>query len=141
MTFIQDTARNLRLIDLCEHYAAAERDRAALKPQRAYVMMMLTRARTQTALTNDRPEAALQIVEEGIASLEALAGKTTDDDPFTSEADTLRTLRREVLDKMSDDAPAKLQAELQQALACEDYERAAELRDRLTSVPDCGYGV
>ena len=42
---------------------------------------------------------------------------------------------------LPDDAPAKLQTELELALATEDYERAAELRDRLARQRDCRTGV
>ncbi len=130
----RDTARNLRVIDLCTRYAATERDRAALRPQRAYVMMMLRGARAQLALSNGLPDVALRIVDEGIAGLENLA---TDDeaDPYRAEARTLHALRREILDRLPEDAPARLRAELELALATEDYERAAELRDRLAQQP------
>ena len=51
----RDTARNLRVIDLCERYAAAPRDRELLRPQRAYVLMMHARARAHLALNRGVP--------------------------------------------------------------------------------------
>ncbi len=127
----RDTVRNLRLMDLCERYAAVEADRTALRRQRAYVMMMHTRAKTYRALQRGMHEVALQITDEGLVSLTALDPDTDEADPHATELNTLRTLRDEVLQKMPPDAPAKLQSELSLALECEDYERAAELRDRL----------
>ncbi len=131
----RDTARNLRLIDLCERYAAAEADRGALGRQRAYVMMMYARGRAFGALRDGRYEQALRFADEGIASLDALPGDEPDSDRHASELKTLRGLRLEILKEMPDNAPPKLESELAQALACEDYERAAELRDMLNLRP------
>jgi hypothetical protein len=133
----QDSARNLRVIDLCARYAAAERDRVMLQMQRAYVMMMHTRARAQLAVSRGQPEEAVRIVEQGIAELERQGAEAEADESWMREANTLRAVRRELLERLPDDAPAKLQSELEWALATEDYERAAELRDRLASRRDC----
>lgn len=135
----RDTARNLRAIELCLRYAAADRDRAVLRPQRAYVMMMNTRARAQRALGNDQTEAALRVVDEGMAALRRLA-RDESDDPFLAEIRTLQGLRREILDKLPEGTPARLRAELEVAIATEDYERAALLRDRLGHAADCAPG-
>jgi protein-arginine kinase activator protein McsA len=56
-----------------------------------------------------------------------------EDDEHTcaSELKTLQELRREVLDKLPDNSLLRLQSLLERALAEEDYERAAELRDEL----------
>lgn len=137
----RDTVRNLRVIDLCERYAINPADRTALCRQRAYVMMMNTRAKAYLELQREMPEAALRTVEEGLASI---AGLSTDDEqgePYDGELRTLRGLRREILGKMPDDAPARLQSELESALTREDYERAAELRDRLAHRHRCAHGV
>lgn len=136
----RDTARNLRVIDLCLRYAAAERDRVMLRPQRAYVMMMNIRARAQRALANHQPETALRIADEGVAALRGLA-RDDADDPFRAEIRTLQGLRREILEKLPEGAPARLRAELEVAIATEDYERAALLRDRLGQTADCTHRV
>ena len=46
-------------------------------------------------------------------------------------------MRGEILEQLPDDAPPKLESELELALATEDYERAAELRDRLAKRRSC----
>jgi hypothetical protein len=132
----RDTARNCRLIDLCERYAATEADRQTLCRQRAYVMMMHTRARAYLAAGSARYDTALQIVDEGLATLEALDEPNEDENPHAGEMNTLRALRQEILEGMPADAPAKLQSDLQLALECEDYERAAQLRDRLAQTKE-----
>jgi hypothetical protein len=124
----RDTARNLRVIELCERYAAAEHDRQVLHAQRGYVLMMYTRARAYLALGRGLAGDALRVVDAGLAELERA------EQDCQGEADMLRTLRHEILERMPDDAPPRLQAELDVALALEDYERAAALRDQLKSV-------
>lgn len=136
-----DTLRNLRVIDLCERYAIAPADRNALCRQRGYVMMMNTRAKAYLALQEERPEVALRKVDEGLANVAGLSTDHEHGDPHVGELKTLRALRREILGKMPDDAPAKLQSELELALACEDYEHAAELRDRLARRRRCAHRV
>jgi hypothetical protein len=127
----RDTARNLRVIELCERYAACETDRTLLGPQRPYVLMMNTRARAQAAAARMEPDLALQIVDMGLAEIERQ--RDSEDEPeCSSELGTLRTLRREIIGGLPEHAPARLQSELDMALAIEDYEHAAELRDRLS---------
>jgi len=130
----RDTARNLRVIDLCERYAAAEVDRTLLRPQRAYVMMMSTRARAQLALQEGRPADALEVIDDGIVSLQALGGSDEGEQTPENELSALRGLHQEVVARMPDDAPVRLATELARAVASEDYELAAELRDRLAKV-------
>lgn len=127
----RDTARNLRLIDLCERYAATEADRRALSRQRAYVLMMHTRGRTYGALQREQFGGALRIVDDGLAALAELPGREEETEPNGGELAVLRALRDEVVRRMPADAPERLHCELEQAVAREDYERAAALRDRL----------
>ncbi len=130
---VRDTARNLRVVDLCERYAATPRDREVLRPQRPYVLMMHARAEALHALARGKAPAALRIVERGIADLDRLRTDANDDELCGSELTTLRALYREVLEQMPDNAPARLRSQLDAALAAEDYERAAALRDQLTN--------
>jgi hypothetical protein len=133
----RDTARNLRLVNFCERYAATHGDRTALEKQRGYVMMMFTRAQAYSALQKDMFDLALNVIDDGLANIAALDGEEEEDEErHLGELQTLRALRDEVLHRMPCDAPAKLKSELALALECEDYERAAELRDRLARYPD-----
>ena len=129
----EDTARNLRAIDFCRRYGASEYDRDVLESQRAYVIMMNVRARASHALENEAYDAALSIVKTGTAEIRK--AKKPSDEAFDAdgdrELDVLHELRDEILAKMPDQAPAKLRWALEAAIASEDYERAAELRNRL----------
>lgn len=131
---VTDTARNLRLIEFCAKHAASPHDRDALLTQRAYVQMMHVRARVYLALLTASYDEALAMVDEGLAAIRALtAGEECGEAP--PEIGVLNRLRDDVLEKMPADAPPKLEWSLRAALAREDYEAAAEIRDRLTRGP------
>lgn len=128
----RDTARNLRVIEFCERYAAAETDRRALLDQRDYVQMMHTRGKAYRALKAEQHETALAIVAAGIEKL------VDHEDPLESyeerdatEIRVLRELHEEIIEAMPDDAKPKLEHRLALALEEEDYEEAARLRDLL----------
>lgn len=131
---VRDTGRNLRVIGLCEQYAASREDRLALSAQRPYVLMMNTRARAYDALQSGNADAALAAVDAGFNSLRAAVqlDEDADDEGGANEFRILAKLREEILDKMPADAPARLEWELATALEQENYEKAAELRDALT---------
>ena len=134
---VRDTSRNLELIDFCEKYAGADTDRDALECQRSYVMMMHARARACLALEEGRHDDALAAVESGLTEIQELLGSAELDecDSSRTEFRVLATLRETVIEKMPPDDPIKLRAELEAAIAAEDYERAAVLRDCLATQP------
>ena len=130
-----DTGRNLRVIDFCERYGATPSDREAMLAQRPYVLMMNYRAQVYDALQQFAFDTALRRVEEGLEEIRDLAKhdapEAADELPHHTEINVLLQLRREVFNRMPDDAPTRLQWELKTALEREDYERAAQLRDRI----------
>lgn len=147
----RDTARNLRVMDFCRRYAESPADRTALEPQRAYVLMMHTRGRVYGALQRGQHDAAIRGVEEGMRRVrEALGPESSGVEPGGTEAygagpreaesppelAVLTTLRTEVLRQLPRSSPARLRWELAEAVEHEDYELAAQLRDRLTRVED-----
>jgi hypothetical protein len=131
-----DTARNLRLMDFCRRYAEQEDDRAAMDSQRPYVVMMYTRARAQRAMQQGEMQKGLRAVEGGLRRVTDLlhALDEHDDIDERSEIRLLEELRTEIIGKLPANAPQRLAAALEEALAHEDYEHAAELRDRLTNL-------
>jgi hypothetical protein len=132
----RDTERNLRLIELCRRYAETEYDRDALESQWPYVMMMYTRAKVYQAMQSCRYETALVLLERGTAKLlewEADEEKS-ESESVTAELEVLESLRQEVLEQMPAGAVPRLRWELNDALAREDFERAAALRDKLSAL-------
>jgi len=131
----RDTARNIRLMDLCLRYADTEGDREALENQRSYTIMMHTRARVYRGLRGRQYVAALAALEDGIQQVResTLMDEVAPDGEDGPEMQVLVALRQEVLESMPADAPPRLELELHEALEQEDYERAARIRDKLLS--------
>jgi hypothetical protein len=138
----RDTQRNLRVIELCRQYAETEYDRTAIESQWSYVVMMDTRAKVYQAVDAGQFDTALELLERGrerLLAWESCEERETDE-PVTPELEVLDTLRQEVLERMPSNAVTRLEWELAQALAREDYEHAAELRDRLPKARDSVQG-
>ncbi len=135
-----DTARTLRIIALSERYAGSDADRGSLRSQFGYVVMMNTRARVYRLLAEGAPSAAVDALKAGLATLERAAAEAATHDGavvesegplYAGEQRVLGELYAELLAKLPPDSAPRLQHELAEALAIEDYEKAAELRDRL----------
>ncbi len=129
----RDTLRNLRLMDFCRKYAREESDRYVLEQYRPYVLMMCTRARAHIALRDNRPKAALAAVRKGIGKIESFYETFGERDMLgrSSEIAVLRATEKEIESKIPVDPVQKLREQLAHAVENEQYERAAELRDRL----------
>lgn len=130
----RDTARNLRAIDFCRRYASTRADREALEPQRAYVLMMNARARVYGAMNRGQYGAALRGVEDGLRKLAEIDDESGDSTGERPEVCVLRNLHREIMENLPRSSAARLRWELEQAVENEEYERAAQLRDRLQQV-------
>ena len=129
----RDTMRNLRLMELCRRYAREESDRYVLEQYRPYVILMRTRARGQLALEASRPKSALAAVRKGIKEIEAFYENFGDEKMLenSSEIAVLHAMAKEVESKIPVDPIQKLREQLAEAVAAEQYERAADLRDQL----------
>jgi hypothetical protein len=136
----RDTARNLRLIQICRRYGETEYDRTALDSQWPYVLMMHTRANVYRALQTGHHEDALNRLDQGVAELREWDARPerAEDESVMPELEVLASLRREVIEGMPADTFPRLRWELDQALKREDYERAAELRDQLAAAGSDG---
>jgi len=129
----RDTARNLRVFDLVRRYAKRAEDRTQLEQWRPYVVRMNTMARAMLALDNRQHEAALQIVTEAVEGIESLP--EMDNPTFQFERDRSLTALHDLAKQIERERPLsdveRLQRELRTAVESEQFERAAEIRDRL----------
>lgn len=130
---VDDTARNLRLLDFLKQYAESDVDQIALEPQRAYVLMMHHRAAAIAAQRRGAGARAMSLCDEGIRLVEDTLGFDVDSirENYPSELRLLHELRDEILESFPPGATPRLKAELQEALLLEDYELAARLRAEL----------
>ncbi|MFH1743187.1 MAG: UvrB/UvrC motif-containing protein [bacterium] len=129
----RDTARNLRVFDLVNKYAEHEEDRLALERYRPYVLMMNARARANLSLRRNRPIESLHVVEETLDRIREFLREHDREDYFDQSGEVLylKDLAEEIRKVLPRDPREDLRKRMQQAVADEDYELAARLRDEI----------
>jgi hypothetical protein len=129
----RDTARNLALIDFCHAYAEADPDRAALQRYRPYILMMNARARSRLAVKQNRHRQARTVIQNTIEKIEHFYQQSDQEEMIeaSTELAVLHALDAEIEESMPVDPVTLLRRQLNEAIAEERYEEAAELRDAL----------
>ncbi len=133
---IRDTDRNLRAFDFIREWAVTEEDRSSCEQFRPYVLMMNTRALACRFLEDQRFDAALEEIEIGVEKIEEFFLTLERSDMIEScrEIAFLRDWSERIRDNRPLTATEKLRRELSSAVECEDYERAAQLRDQINEL-------
>jgi len=130
---VRDTARNLRVLDLCSKYAVNEQDRLILEQYRPYITMMNARAKASIEYRAGQLEDALKTVQRGLKRIKAFFNKFGQEEIY-AESHEVRALKRfakEIKKKLPADPVKQLQLQLSRAIKDERYEQAAELRDQI----------
>jgi len=134
----RDTARNIRVLDLCRRNGREESDRLVLEQYRPYLVMMNTRAQAHGALRGGSLKTALARVNAGLTTIQNILaenGQTEDEEGEEStEASILESLRNEIIARLPADPIEKLERELEKALREERYEDAAQVRDQMAEI-------
>ncbi len=135
---VRDTSRNLRVLDLCAKYAETEGDRQILEQFRPYITMMRARAMASQALADNEPKAAIHAIDQGIEALKQHFAEQGQLDAFekSTEVEMLRGMRESLVPKLPVSQKGELRQRLQRAIAEENYELAAILRDELKALGD-----
>lgn len=130
---VRDTARNLRVLDLCGEYAADESDRFVLEQYRPYIIMMNTRAMASLQFKDQQFKKAYQTVTEGLDHIREFFARFGQQEAFdkSNEVKILKRFARDIKRKLPVDPLEKLQGKLKRAIKREDYEQAAKLRDEI----------
>jgi len=130
---IRDTARNMRLFRFVHAHAADEEDRDRLEKWWPYIIRIHHIARAMLKLSKEDYPEAMRVVEEARRELAAL--RPQDDEVFETEMKRSKQALEELADAIEERRPLSdlehLEREKNEAIRCEDYERAAELRDRI----------
>lgn len=130
---IADTNHNLAIFDLVNDNAKGDEQRRLFEQYRPYVTMVNTRARSELLLLDDDYEGALKIVDAGIEHIQELLRAFEDPDGYDDreEIHALEVWRQEIAESRPVSLRQRLSEQLQEAIADEQYEQAAVLRDRL----------
>lgn len=130
---VRDTSRNLRVLDLFRDYALTDEDRLAMESHRPYIMMMRARSLASQAMKAEENKAAILAIDEGIEALKAYYESIGHPDMFdeSGEAEMLRDMRDSLVPKLPVSQKAELRQRLDAAIASENFELAAILRDEI----------
>ena len=133
----RDTARNLRVLDLCGNYADDEQDRLVLEQYRPYITMMHTRAAASLQMKDNRLKLALQTVEEGLSGIKEFFLRFGQEDAYTqsNEVRVLKRFARDIRRKLPVNPLERLKRKLDRAVRDEKYEEAARIRDQIAEMP------
>jgi hypothetical protein len=131
---VRDTARNLKVLDLCSKYAIDETDRLFLEQYRPYITMMNARAAASLLARDGKHAEALKALKDGLRSLKRFFIRFGQEEAYkqSHEVRVLRKLAREIQEKLPVDPVEKLNTELQKAIKHERYEDAARIRDEIS---------
>jgi hypothetical protein len=133
---IRDTERNLRAFDFLHRYARREEDQQFLEKWRPYILRVNTSAAAMQALEKNSYDTALKRVREGIAKIEGL--EEMDDETFKVERERSTLALRELESQIRKNRPLseleQLEHQLRRAIDKQEFERAAQLRDRIRSL-------
>ncbi|WP_169979241.1 UvrB/UvrC motif-containing protein [Tautonia rosea] len=129
----RDTDRNLRLFEFVKSYAIRDRDKFAFDQYRPYVTMMRARALAHQALDRSDHRTAIDALDQAIRAIKGFFHEYDQQDQLNSSQELilLRKLRREIERERRTDPVERLDDQLLHAVAREDYEEAARIRDQI----------
>lgn len=130
---VRDTSRNLRVFDLVHRYARREEDQEYLEKWRAYIIRMKASAQAMMALEKNAHEEALAATNEAIEQIQSL--DEIDDETFQFERERSLSALRDLAEQIQKNRPLseleKLEKQMNTAIERQEFERAAQLRDRI----------
>jgi len=131
----RDTGHNLAVCELVDKYAESDEDKKDILQYRPYILRMHAISKAMVSLHRQLKSAARQILEAAIEEIE----KMDPIDPPAFQFERLRSLNylRSTLKQVLEQKVSpldRLKRELEAALEEENYEQAADLRDRIRAL-------
>lgn len=133
---VRDTTRNLQVFDLVRRYARREEDQQFLEKWRPYIIRVNSTAAAMLELENHAYDKALRLVNEAVDRLEKL--EEMEDETFRFERERSLAALRELAAQIQKNRPMseleQLEHQLRRAIERQEFERAAQLRDRIRAL-------
>ena len=127
----EDAEHSLRLMDFSSANAE-DRDWAMLHEQyRPFVLFHKVQATALTKLQEDKPEAAVEVIGAGLQSLAAIFSQHGAEEHYDEDLFVVKLREMQESIKSQFHIGPSLAEQLADAVATEQYELAAKLRDRL----------
>jgi len=131
-----DAERNLGLFDFVKSYAADDEEKLAFEQYRPFVIGHRVRASALLKLESSDYDGAITDIEEGIEEIRSLYAEFDRPD-LVDESEEIEFLK-EWATEIRQDRPRTLSQDLHdqlmEAVAHENFEKAAEIRDRIHSI-------
>ena len=129
---VQDANHTLGLMDLCRLHSPDEHWTISHEQYRPFVMFHRTQAQAFAGLEEEGAEKAIQAINQGLGQLQELFEQHEASDSFEDDELVMRLV--EMRESMRDEYEVgqTLQEKLADAVAREEYELAAQLRDQLS---------
>lgn len=135
---IRDTQYNLDLFDFVSKYADHEEVAWSFEQFRPYVLMMNTRAKASMELESGHIAEAIAIIEQCRNTILQFLRQRPEPAETSPEVQFLGEWLEELRSKRPLSKLEMMQREMEEAIAAEAYERAAELRDAIRAVAEKG---
>ena len=130
---IRDTERNMTLFEFVHTYASHEDDRQNLQKWWPYILRIHATARAMLAFEEEKFDESVAILHEAKEKIEELA--EVDAEEFVAEQERSRQALDELAEELSSRKPLtrreQMQKDLEESVAEEDFEKAAQIRDQL----------
>jgi hypothetical protein len=130
---LRDTGRNLRVFDMVHRYARREEDQAFLEKWRPYILRLYFTAAVMLELDKGAYDAALRLASEAVEKITGL--EEVEDETFTFERERSLAAMQELTAQIRKQRPLsdveRLEMQLRRAIERQEFEKAAQLRDRL----------
>lgn len=128
---VADADHTLQLMDFCKEYSPDDQWTVTHEQYRPFVMFHRTQALALAELEDKHAEAAVEVINQGLDQIRAVFVEYEAADQFEEDELVQRLYElREALRKEYD-VGRTLQEQLNDAVAAEQYELAAKLRDEL----------
>ncbi len=135
----RDTSRNLKLFAFVKEFASKDQDRLLFDQYRPYVTMMHSKAVATPLVQLQQFDAAVQVINAGVSAIQKFLSEYGQSDRADrcGELTHLERWRDQILARKPalpappPDPVDQLRSDLQQAVAEENFEEAARLRDEL----------
>ena len=133
---VRDTEHNLTLFDFVSEHTDDDDLVWQFLQFYPYVRMMNARARAEKAMGSKHYEEAVTALQKALDDIQSFWKEYGEDetDAANQEVELLTDLLHQVQKKKPKTAEDKLRDELNQAIAVENYEQAAVIRDRLSKL-------
>jgi len=139
---IRDTDHNLQILDLVARHAVDEEMAWQFLQFFPYVRMMHARAVAEKESENHDYEKAIEAVRSAIQDIRAFWENYGDDEELVNDGDEEEILQ-ELLHRLQRHKPRseadRLREDLEKAVAAENYEKAAALRDQLRKLVETAH--